>query len=52
MDFLGIKVYAEHTRARYRAWLGKTIGTYTNKDAVIDVLQLAIIMLQAAIILL
>ncbi len=52
MDFLGIKVYAEQTLLRYKTWLGKTIGTYTNKDAVIDTLQLAIIMLQAAIILL
>lgn len=48
MDFF----YLEQKLYQYSKWLKKVRGEYTNKDMVVDTIQIVIILLQSAIIIL
>lgn len=45
MDFFGIRMYIEQKRLQYSKWLKTERGVYTNKDVVVDVLQIVIIVM-------
>lgn len=43
MDLFGIRMYIEHMYYRFKKWLKIERGTYTNRDLVVDQLQIVVL---------